>query len=149
MPETAFRTLDLDWSAESVQRALARIREADCVGEDSADEETAEISSRAACDRRTAVRHPLVTPAFLIPAQVVESRATVQEDGELPVISLDIGPHGLGIQHDRRIQSQYSIVAFDLWNDGSVALLVEKRWSMPGNGTYRTGFRVLAVVREG
>ncbi|HUG90776.1 MAG TPA: hypothetical protein VML55_08090 [Planctomycetaceae bacterium] len=95
------------------------------------------------------MRQPVVTPAFLIPAQVVDRRATVQEDGQSLVVSLDVGPHGLGIQHDRRIQSQHSIVEFDLWNGGSVALLVEKRWSLPGDGTYRTGFRVLAVVREG
>ena len=91
-----------------------------------------------------------VLPASGSPAAaVVMAQELAREEGLDQVISLDIGPQGLGIQHEGQVQSRHSIVEFDLWNGGSVALLVEKRWSMPGNGTYRTGFRVVAVACAG
>ena len=149
MPLTDTRTLDLDWSDVGVRNAMARIREIDSADEDTVKTSTVRSGAEvAACDRRAEQRQPLVSPAFLMPAKVIGSRAIVQQETPLPVVTLDLGPHGLGIQHDRQIPSLYSIVAFDLWKGGSVAVLVEKCWTESGNGTYRTGFRVMAAARD-
>ena len=104
-------------------------------------------------ERRKERRRGLVLGAFLIPVEVEGNRARAL-DGEatqLPVLTRDISPHGIGFQHDRPVPVQHGVLQFDLWGDGMVELLVEQKWTRVTSGTafrHLSGSRIVAVARE-
>ena len=71
---------------------------------------------RAGPERRSEPRQPFVAGAFLMPAEWDAGRARQLDPDEplLPVITLDISPRGVGIQHERPLPSNAYVLAFDL-----------------------------------
>ena len=110
--------------------------------------------SRSGVEQRREPRQPFVIGTFLMPVNSDGDGVSQVDPDEplLPVITFDISPHGVSIQHDRPLQSTTCLLAFDLWTDRPVTLLVEQRWTRLESGSpfaHRSGFEILGVAREG
>jgi hypothetical protein len=104
-------------------------------------------------ERRKERRRGLVLGAFLIPVEVEDHRARALDDTEtqLPVLTRDISPHGVGFQHDRPLPGRHGVLQFDLWGDGTVELLIEQKWTRVSSGTafrHLSGCRIVGVAKE-
>ena len=110
-------------------------------------------NTRASLERRSEPRQLFVDGAFLMPVESDGGRARQLDPDEplLPVITLDISPRGVGVQHERPLPSETYVLTFDLWSHTPVTLLVERCWSRADDDSafgHRSGFAILGVAKE-
>ena len=104
-------------------------------------------------ERRSETRFCLVTGIFLMPVEVEDGRVIQMNPEEplFPALTLEISPHGIGIQHEVPLPSKTCVLIFDLWTDTPVTLVVKQRWyRQDHSGTFghRTGFEIVGVAKE-
>jgi hypothetical protein len=104
-------------------------------------------------ERRSEPRHPLVAGAFLMPVEMAGERARQLDADEplVPVITLNMSPRGVGIQHQEPVPEKTCLLIFDLWAEDPVALLVKHRWFRQESESgfrYRSGFAIIGVASE-
>lgn len=104
-------------------------------------------------EQRSEARYPLVTPASLIAVRLHDGRAEQVDPDELPlaVMTLNMSPHGVGIEHDQPVPDRTCIIIFEAGLDEPVSLLVRHRWFRQEDGAaeyrYRSGFEILGVAK--
>ena len=138
--------LDLSIDAASIRRAVERIRG----GLGLAGFSRATQRPSPGVERRCNARQPLVISAFLMPATLDGGRVRPAEP-VIQVITLNMSPRGVGIQHEQPLPGGTCLLVFDLWAEGSVTLVVEPRWTNKDDEIahgHRSGFAIIGVASE-
>jgi hypothetical protein len=144
-PETL--EFDIYTDEASVRRAAERIRAG--IGLRSVPAATMPTEP----DLRSEARYPLATAASLVAVRLHNGRATQvdPDDPPVPVMTLNMSPHGVGIEHDQPVPDRTCIINFGAGMDEPVSLLVRHRWFRQEDGggacRYRSGFEILGVAK--
>ena len=143
-PETV--EFDVYTDEASVRRAAERIRAAIGLSRSIP-------AAPAEPDLRREGRYPLATAATLVAVRLHDGRATQVDPDEppLPVMTLNMSPHGVGIGHDQPVPDRTCLIVFEAGMDEPVSLLVRHRWFRQeddgGDYRYRSGFEILGVAK--
>ena len=135
--------------ATAVQVAVERIR----AGLRAAGFSPREQDCQVVTERRSEVRHPLVTGALLMPVEVEGERATPLRSDHLrmPAITLEISSRGVGVQHEAPLVGPTYALVCDICTDDPITLIVERVWTRRENESVfgcRSGFVILAVAER-
>ena len=145
-PETV--EFDVYTDEASVRRAAERIRAGIGVARS-----LPAATSPTQPELRSEARYPLATAASLVAVRLHDGRATQVDSDEppLPVMTLNMSPHGVGIEHDEPVPDRTCIIVFEAGMDEPVSLLVRHRWFRQEDGAaayrYRSGFEILGVAK--
>lgn len=96
-------------------------------------------------DRREEDRTTICLPVDLTPV-LTQDDALIAVGPPISSVTRDLSPHGIGLRHDREVETRFAAAEFDVFGE-PVIFLVEFRWTREEElHSFISGGRLVAVV---